>query len=258
MVTSSASAGSPVGSGVFQLTPNSVRSTVVDSTKPDALVPVGSVSRMRAPCRSRSTGFVTPLIVISPRTVDVVAVEVDLVGREAELRVALGVEEVRRLQVRGEVLVLDVDARDLGRALSVAPLVADVERRLDLAELALEGARRCSRPRSRRPNGPGRAARCRPARRSRSLWCSCACPSCLSACTIEYASKCSEKRLSTQVLSAQVSEEIPRRSPGVDAAAPCARVDHATAERGAAGRARPDDQRLRGALRARARRRPAA
>ena len=41
----------------------------------------------------------------------------DLAGLEAQLRVALRVEELRGLQVRGQVLVLDVDAGDPGRAL---------------------------------------------------------------------------------------------------------------------------------------------
>ena len=61
------------------------------------------------------------------RAVTVVAVEVDLLGGEAELRIALCVEEVRRLQMRGEVLVLDVDARDLGHALEGRAGLADDE-----------------------------------------------------------------------------------------------------------------------------------
>src|SRR5712691_10300869 len=51
-------------------------------------------------------------------TLDLVAVELaELGGLELDLRIALGVEEVRRLQVPVELLVLHVDARDLRRAL---------------------------------------------------------------------------------------------------------------------------------------------
>ena len=61
-----------------------------------------------------ATGRVTPLIVSSPCSRSLVA--------EGDLREALGVEEVRRLEVAVELLVLDVDARDLGRALEDAVL----------------------------------------------------------------------------------------------------------------------------------------
>src|SRR5205085_7575003 len=60
----------------------------------------------------------------------------DLGRGEAELRVALDVEELGRGEVRREVLVLDVDARHLCRAGHAA--VGD--RRLDLAELTAERA----------------------------------------------------------------------------------------------------------------------
>ena len=52
----------------------------------------------------------------------------------------LGVEEVRRLQVAGEVLVVDDDARDLGGALEAAV----GERRSDLAERPGTSSRRCA------------------------------------------------------------------------------------------------------------------
>src|SRR5439155_4710860 len=67
-----------------------------------------------------------------------VAVEADLLGGEAELRVPLGVEEVGRLQVGGEVLVPDIDARDPGAALERGALALDRELGSDLVELALE------------------------------------------------------------------------------------------------------------------------
>ena len=57
---------------------------------------------------------------------------------EADLREPLGVEEVGRLEVAGEVLVLDVHARDLGRALEADRVLADDEGGVDLAEAALE------------------------------------------------------------------------------------------------------------------------
>jgi hypothetical protein len=44
---------------------------------------------------------------------DAIAVTVDRVGCEGQSGVSLGVEEVRALQVRREVLVLDLDRGDL-------------------------------------------------------------------------------------------------------------------------------------------------
>jgi hypothetical protein len=44
---------------------------------------------------------------------DSIAVAVDRLGREGQFGVGLGVEEVRALQVRGEVVVLDLNGRDL-------------------------------------------------------------------------------------------------------------------------------------------------
>ena len=55
-------------------------------------------------------------------------------GRERDARDALGVEEVRREQVALEVLVLDGDAGDVGRAVQPAVL----ERRLEIGQAALE------------------------------------------------------------------------------------------------------------------------
>src|SRR5204863_5385498 len=69
-----------------------------------------------------------------------VAVEADLGRAEAQLGVPLGVEEVRRLEMRRQVLVLDVHAGDLGRPLERGALVLDGQPGADLVELALEGA----------------------------------------------------------------------------------------------------------------------
>src|SRR3954447_5344347 len=54
---------------------------------------------------------------------DVVAVLGELERRELDLRVLLGVEEVRRLQVAGEVLVLDDDRVGVDRAVEVGVAV---------------------------------------------------------------------------------------------------------------------------------------
>src|SRR5215212_8777334 len=68
MRTSFARAGSPLGSGLFQLTPNSVRSTAAARRRPMRSLPHGSASGAVA-VPVTSTGRATPLIVISPRAV---------------------------------------------------------------------------------------------------------------------------------------------------------------------------------------------
>ena len=72
------------------------------------------------------------------RNNDGLAVEVDLVGGKAKLGIPLGVEEVRGLEVRGEVFVLDVDASDLRAALERGVGAVDDEPGRGLAELTLE------------------------------------------------------------------------------------------------------------------------
>src|SRR6266704_3602359 len=67
-----------------------------------------------------------------------VAVEADVLGRKAELRMPLGVEEVGRLEMSREVLVLDVHTRDLRRALERRSLGFDGQLGSDLVELPLE------------------------------------------------------------------------------------------------------------------------
>ena len=54
-----------------------------------------------------ATGSVTPLSVSSPSTIELVAATAIAVGVERELRMALGVEEVRGEQVPGEVRLGD-------------------------------------------------------------------------------------------------------------------------------------------------------
>src|SRR4051794_31542475 len=66
---------------------------------------------------------------------DVVAVDPDVGGLERNVRVALGIEEVRRLQMRCQVLVLYLDRADRNRAGELAVL----ELRVDLFEAAAEG-----------------------------------------------------------------------------------------------------------------------
>src|SRR4030095_6764703 len=57
-----------------------------------------------------------------------------------QVRMSFGVEEVRRLEVRAQVLVLDVDARDLRAALEPRPVAVHDQLRPDVVELALERA----------------------------------------------------------------------------------------------------------------------
>src|SRR5262249_53891038 len=66
-VTSLASAGSPVGSGMFQFMSKSVRSTVVDSLRPTRFLPKWSTVGPTIVPRSVA-GFVMPLIVMRPST----------------------------------------------------------------------------------------------------------------------------------------------------------------------------------------------
>src|ERR1019366_1768475 len=66
-----------------------------------------------------------------------IAVAADVLGRECDLGVALGVEEVRRLEMRLEVGVLDLHARDLRGAAQHAVTHLGVEVR----ERARKGAR---------------------------------------------------------------------------------------------------------------------
>ena len=81
------------------------------------------------------TGFVTPLIVISPLAVVTLRVEADVLRPEAELRELLGVEEVRAQKVGGQVRVLHVDAGDAGCSCEGrAPVLVHRERRGHLVE----------------------------------------------------------------------------------------------------------------------------
>ena len=111
--------GSPFGSGLFQLTPNLSRSIVASSFRPKRVPPYGSAigSVMVA-------GDLDGLGVALDRDLAVdrqlVAVALDRPRLERQLRVALGVEEVGRLEVRLEVRVLDLDRRDLRGALQDA------------------------------------------------------------------------------------------------------------------------------------------
>src|SRR3954454_12494181 len=69
-----------------------------------------------------------------------VAVTRELERRERDLGVALGVEEVRRLQVAGQVLVLDDDRVGVDRAVEVGRAVlAHREARVEVLEAAAEG-----------------------------------------------------------------------------------------------------------------------
>src|SRR5205814_3631225 len=67
-----------------------------------------------------------------------VAVETDVLGPEAKLRVSLDVEEVGRLEMGRQVFVLDVHARNLGHTLERRALGVDGQLGSDLVELPLE------------------------------------------------------------------------------------------------------------------------
>jgi hypothetical protein len=127
----------PLWFGAFHATPNSVRSIAVSSVSPRRSRPNGSTLGAEARRPFSSTGFVTPLIVSCavPETVPSSA-SVELVGAERDLGIPLGVEEVRRLEMAGELLVLHVDARDARRAGEGRALEGGVE----VAEAAAEDA----------------------------------------------------------------------------------------------------------------------
>src|SRR5207253_10951530 len=70
---------------------------------------------------------------------DLVARAADVRRLEGELRMALGVEEVGRLQMGVQVLVLDVDARDPGRAGQAWTVAVRHQGGLDVPEVSAEG-----------------------------------------------------------------------------------------------------------------------
>src|SRR6187551_1473944 len=105
----------------------------------EALVPVRVRDRLREGA-GHLDGLRDALDRDLTRDGDRLAVEVDLLGDEAKRRKALRVEEVGRLQMGGEVLVLDVDARDLRAALDAGTGVGDAQLGLHVAELAAESA----------------------------------------------------------------------------------------------------------------------
>jgi hypothetical protein len=84
--------------------PYSLRSTFASSVMPRRSRPNGSTLGSETDAVI-ATGRVTPFEVACP---------------EGDLRIAVGVEEVRGLEVAVQLLVLDVDAGDLGRALEYA------------------------------------------------------------------------------------------------------------------------------------------
>src|SRR5206468_5728584 len=84
-----------------------------------------------------------------------------------ELRVPLGVEEVGRLEVGGEVLVPHVDARDPRRARERRALGVDGQLGPDLVELPLERPGEVANPRNRHANARGRGSRYLLAQRSK-------------------------------------------------------------------------------------------
>ena len=131
-VTSLSRIGPPLGSSMFQLIPNDVRSMVVSRWRPILSPPGPATGPAIVPVSA--TGCFTPRISSSPSTTICVAVDADLGRRERDAREALGVEEVGREQVALEVLVLHGDAGDVGAAAQLAL----VERGVEVGQAALE------------------------------------------------------------------------------------------------------------------------
>src|SRR2546421_1443593 len=106
--------------------------------EPDPLVAVGIDDRRADRAGDRYRPADAPDRQLAADRDLAVAGEADVLGAEAELGVALGVEEVGPLQVGGEVLLVDIDARDLRPALERCLLTVDRELGSDLVEVALE------------------------------------------------------------------------------------------------------------------------
>ena len=138
-LTSLASAKPPLGSGAFQLRPYSVRSTIASSSRPTFSTPpkvsCGSVIVPRASI-GRECALDRQLAVDDQRAV----LGAHERRGEGDVRVTLGVEEVRRLQVGGQVLVLDGDRVGADAALEAQRAVlGGGQRRVVVLEAAAEG-----------------------------------------------------------------------------------------------------------------------
>ena len=165
-----------VGSVWFHFRSKSRRSIVPSTSNPMRSLPHGSLP-FSATVPVSSIGLVMPLIVISPASrILPSAVGSSAGGVEGDLRGALGVEEVGRLQVarRGSPRRCRCWRH---RRCPAAP----GRRRWRRACPAKRGTRRgrsrcpCAGPRSRRSSGLGRRCRCRPGSiRVRWLWLTCA------------------------------------------------------------------------------------
>jgi hypothetical protein len=125
-----ASTGPPEGSSAFQSIPKSVRSMLLElETEPVVPVRIGDRAGDGA---AKLDG---PRLALQGQPAgndDPVAVDTDLVGLEAQLRMALGIEEVRREQVPRQRLVVSRDALDARG--SGEPTVGD--RRVEVLEAA--------------------------------------------------------------------------------------------------------------------------
>ena len=97
-MTSFSTATPPLGSGAFQLRPNSVRSTVRLEVDADPLA-AGGMATGPLICPRASTGFVVVLDRQLAVDDQLAALGADLGRREGDLGIALGVEEVGRQQV---------------------------------------------------------------------------------------------------------------------------------------------------------------
>ena len=128
IVTSLARAGSPLGSGLFQLHAELVAGDDGLELQAEALATILVGHRIGDRARDLD-GLGVALdrdLAVDP---ELVAVALDRVGLEGQLGMALGVEELRALQMGLEVRVLDLDRCDLGGSPQRAIGDAGVERR---------------------------------------------------------------------------------------------------------------------------------
>ena len=137
--TSLPSAGSPLGSSLFQLDAEVAAVDLGLDVEREPLDGSGSSGiRRRADDRPRDRdglGHAAKRELAVDR--DVVAVALDRLRGEAQLGEPLGVEEVGRLEVADELRLVEADARDLGAALELA---VD-QLRVELLEVAADRAR---------------------------------------------------------------------------------------------------------------------
>ena len=145
------------GAGCSSRCRTRVRSIVVSSESEKRSPPVRVLLRLADGAGRASTGGVTPGSCSSPAIAISLPRAADLGRGERDLGRALGVEEVGRLEMRLEVLVLDLDAADRRLAGEGGGAVLGDRRGSRRPARSCRGrCRRRSRPRNRPASGPGR------------------------------------------------------------------------------------------------------